>query len=635
MGVIRSLVVNLAANTASFNASMNKSAGVLKGFSSLASSVGSSLKGQFAALAGGIAVGGGLATAAQHLQDVGREAERLGVSAESLSQLAYAGKQADVEFETLAAGMKIFQRNLGDAAMGSGQAGNALELLGVNLKELQGKTASEQLGIVSDALNQVTDPTERASLGMDIFGKQYQTLAGLIAGGSEGIRQGAEELDRLGGTVTREQAAALGAFETATKQLTTAMGGLFQKIVTELAPALTQMAALVTNLIAQYGAKVASITKLVGWVVAYGVALKTVNSIWTSGIALFGQIVGWIGQMVSWIKALTVATKGQTIAQTILQVVSAGWAGIAKAALLAASAAAAVLAVDSLMNSALAESNKEAADLANNLGKIGDGANEAAKGMANAKTQAEKLKESQDILNKLKEKAENFGMSESAIEIRKMIDNGADPEQVNQAQQYADQLAAMEEAAKKQESLSDLWKNAKDEHAKLVHSEEELVLLKAQELGANDVQLNKLREQLQLNKEIKEEKERQKEAERELKKAAEEQAREQEAFQKKITETELDNNPFAKLQNRYVELQEMLKGGLSQGSYDKELEKALEEYRTAGTGGKQQDAQVLSRGMGLEYYKGDTNQQSNSDLLRQIRDAIIKGNGVGTLSMAG
>ena len=128
-----------------------------------------------------------------------KASKRLGMTVSEFQSLSIATKMAGVEFEQLQTGFSSMQRNIGMFAMGAGEAKVAFEQLGLSMSDFAGKTATEQMGLIADRLNEFKDPAEKASLAMKIFGEGGMRLLPFLNQGSEGFSQLTRDVKALTG----------------------------------------------------------------------------------------------------------------------------------------------------------------------------------------------------------------------------------------------------------------------------------------------------------------------------------------------------------------------------------------------------------------------------------------------------
>jgi len=216
---------------------------------------------------------------------------RTGVSVEALSELGYAAELSGADLETLESGVRIMQRTLGEAAQGTSTAVEALDRLGLSAAQLAGLSPEQQFKVLADRISKVADPTLRAAIAMEVFGKAGTKLLPLMADGAAGIEAMQEEARRLGLTVSTETARdaaqlndALGTLWKVLKQGVFTIGGA-------LAPLLKDIAERITRIIVSATAWIKANRETVVW------ALKIAAAVAVAGVAIIalGYIISGIG----------------------------------------------------------------------------------------------------------------------------------------------------------------------------------------------------------------------------------------------------------------------------------------------------------------------------------------------------
>lgn len=184
------ITVDLNARIANFETELKKATGTLDSFGKKGDQIAAGLKGAFADMAAGLAVGA-LATfaksgidAADALNDMSL---RLKVSVKDLASFKLAAEQSGTSLEGVGKGIARLTRSMGDAEGGNKQLAAALSTLGVTARDP--KEAFYQL---ADAVQRIQDPAQRAALLNQVLGKSYQELIPLLEGGGQALRDSAK-----------------------------------------------------------------------------------------------------------------------------------------------------------------------------------------------------------------------------------------------------------------------------------------------------------------------------------------------------------------------------------------------------------------------------------------------------------
>lgn len=178
--------------------------------------------------------------------EIEKATAKTGIGAEAISELAFAAKQSDIDLAGLTTALKRMQVNLSEIAS-SGKANDTLTALGLTIEELKRLQPEDQFELLADRIAALKDPADRTRAAVDLFGKAGADLLPLFEDGAAGIRALREEAQRLGATLTGEQAKALAAADDSIKRLKQSWSGLARTLTAEVAPALTRVFDILSN----------------------------------------------------------------------------------------------------------------------------------------------------------------------------------------------------------------------------------------------------------------------------------------------------------------------------------------------------------------------------------------------------
>jgi hypothetical protein len=195
-----------------------------------------------AAVAATAAITVGVGNAINRLDEIGKAAQKVGVTTEALSKLAFAAQLADVDLQALQGGLVKLAKSQDMAAQGSAAQLELFQALGVEFKNADGtlRDTGEVLTDLADKFQLLPDGANKTTAALGLLGKSGAQLIPLLNGGSEAIREAGDELDRLGGTVTPEAARQAEQFNDNLTRLRTAADGLFTSLATSVLPSLVE-----------------------------------------------------------------------------------------------------------------------------------------------------------------------------------------------------------------------------------------------------------------------------------------------------------------------------------------------------------------------------------------------------------
>lgn len=180
-------------------------------------------------------------------------AEKFGVSASKLSAYGYASEIAGTSQEAFADGLGKLTKNLAAAAGGSAQQAAAFRAIGVETKNADGSLRSidEVLLDVADRFAGYGNGAEKAALAQQLFGKSGADLIPVLNRGRAGINDLVGEAERLGLVMSDEAAASAAELNDNLMRLNLAGQGLYNRIASDLAPALANLAEQMTKALEQ------------------------------------------------------------------------------------------------------------------------------------------------------------------------------------------------------------------------------------------------------------------------------------------------------------------------------------------------------------------------------------------------
>ena len=238
---------------------------------------------------------------------------RTGISVERLSELKFAAEQTGVSVEELETGVRRMQKTIVAAAEGSGEAQRTLALLGLTIQNLDGLSPDQQFKLIADRLAEIEDPTVRAAMAMQIFGKSGTSLLPMLVDGAAGIDALSEQARSLGLVMSTENAEAAHKFSQAMNILWRVIRSGVNAIGSALAPTLSQLAQWITRHIVLAVQWIKQNKELVLWV------FKVAVGVVAAGLALVA--LGYV--IIGLAKAFGVLSMVATTIGVVLKIVGA------------------------------------------------------------------------------------------------------------------------------------------------------------------------------------------------------------------------------------------------------------------------------------------------------------------------
>lgn len=194
----------------------------------------------------GVALGvAKLASFAQNAVNTGASILKLsqmtGVSTESLSVLAFAGKTADISLEELGGTLKFLSKSLGGLSRGDSSTVAAFKGIGLSARDLKGLSLDQALVKIADAQRRFADGAGKAEAAMRIFGREGTAILPLLDDLADGgFDKAAESAKRMGLVWSRDAAKSAQDFNDSVTVLTGSAEGLAGQLAKEVTPGLTK-----------------------------------------------------------------------------------------------------------------------------------------------------------------------------------------------------------------------------------------------------------------------------------------------------------------------------------------------------------------------------------------------------------
>jgi len=213
MASLGSLSVFLTANTSPFQRKMKASSKVIGGLKSGVMALGGVLAGAFA-IGKVVRFTGELVTLGD---EIGKASKRIGIGAEEYQKLGFAARRAGATANDVERAFKRMSSTIFDAGKGLKESQDALDVLSLSFKELNGLKPDKQFEKIANSLNLVEDETTKAALAQDVFGRAGTALIPLL----DNYKQLGSELERIGGIISNENVMAAEDFKDSIEDLTT------------------------------------------------------------------------------------------------------------------------------------------------------------------------------------------------------------------------------------------------------------------------------------------------------------------------------------------------------------------------------------------------------------------------------
>lgn len=175
--------------------------------------------------------------------EMGKLAQKTGVSVESLSGLKYAAALSDVSMEQLGQSLAKLGRNMADAQAHTGEAKVAFDAMKISVTGAGGqlKSTEDVLLEIAQQFADMEDSAGKTALAIKLFGRAGAELIPFLNQGAAGIAKLSDEARKLGLVMSADAARASEEFNDNIKRLSAAGEGFKLSVANQFLPALNQV----------------------------------------------------------------------------------------------------------------------------------------------------------------------------------------------------------------------------------------------------------------------------------------------------------------------------------------------------------------------------------------------------------
>jgi Flp pilus assembly pilin Flp len=236
-----SIVIDLLMKTGSFETDTKRAEKALANFQKQAADVGKAVGLAFVAF--GTAAAASVKSSIDSADAFAKAAQKVGVTVEALSSLAYAAELSGLSQDQLSSSLVRLTKGLSDASQGTGEAKKAFDALGISVTDSAGNLKSSDVALaeIADKFAQYADGAEKTALAVSLFGKSGAELIPFLNQGARGIAALQQEANKLGITLDTNTAKAAEQFNDNLTRIQSIAGGLSNRIAAQLLPTLVNL----------------------------------------------------------------------------------------------------------------------------------------------------------------------------------------------------------------------------------------------------------------------------------------------------------------------------------------------------------------------------------------------------------
>ena len=227
---------------------------------------------------------------AESIDKVGKFSQRIGISTEAMSKMNYIAGQSGISVDTMGMSLQRMTRRVSEATMGMGSGKASLEELGVSMKAIKNLTPDKQFKMIAEAMEGVSNKSDKVRLAMGIFGMQGAAMLQTMQDGAEGIDKLGEHFEEFGFVITESSAKSAAEFNDAYDDMMQGLGRFMKEFAVELMPFFTKSMKQITKFLSDNKSefKAWADTAVEGLKIVKTGAIATYNAVKTLSLAFKG-----------------------------------------------------------------------------------------------------------------------------------------------------------------------------------------------------------------------------------------------------------------------------------------------------------------------------------------------------------
>lgn len=175
------------------------------------------------------------------IDSLAKTSDKLGLTTEALQGLRHAAELTGVSAGTMDTAVQRMTRRISEAAKGTGVAVGALDELGISIDSIRSLSPDEQMLKISGAMSQVASQSDRVRLAMQLFDTEGVALVNTLGAGEQALKDMMGEVDALGASISRVDAAKIEQANDAFFRASTAASGFGKQLTVAVSPVLTEL----------------------------------------------------------------------------------------------------------------------------------------------------------------------------------------------------------------------------------------------------------------------------------------------------------------------------------------------------------------------------------------------------------
>jgi len=178
---------------------------------------------------------------------------QIGATQSEVAGLQRAFSDAGIAEGQMRSNLQALNKRLGEAQQGTGQAGDALDALGLSAQELANMPVDKRLDAIGTAVNGLSTQTEKAAVTADLFSRSGLDMMNVFEQGEGAISEAVKEMRMLGVAVSETDASAIERANDAMSRIGDVIQGVSNQLAAQFAPVLEAVSNKIVGMVKEAG----------------------------------------------------------------------------------------------------------------------------------------------------------------------------------------------------------------------------------------------------------------------------------------------------------------------------------------------------------------------------------------------
>ncbi len=241
----------------------------------------------------------GIGDSIKRVSDQFAKSGNLSVTIGDYQKLSFAAQQTGTSMGTMDTALRRLEIGIGKATLGGKQANQVFTTLGLSAVSLAKMGGAQQIEVIGNALDGISNPAQRAAIAMQLFGRSGSMLLNFF----QDLGQNSQKFNDIISPISEVDGAKIRNAGNSIKELGTILDNIYDKIASKISPVISNVISKLEDMgftgknIGKYiDDSMASVENFAAETIAISIAMKeTISANWAN---TFGRVGGYLNSFI-------------------------------------------------------------------------------------------------------------------------------------------------------------------------------------------------------------------------------------------------------------------------------------------------------------------------------------------------